>query len=193
MCSYIIQSLADVLSLNTCYYFCNSHESGNISHKVLRTVAIQLLRRHLDIASLIANEFVYRGLNCGLSQLRVLIPQMLEIVPDTRILMDGLDECSPENQRAVLKDIQAICVGPEIRCKVLFSSRREVPIYEKLSSKPQILLDGREEVDSDIRSYVKYKVTKLRTSDENLLNMIESILVEKANGNVNPRMQARLG
>jgi len=118
---------------------------------------------------------------------------MLEIVPDTRILMDGLDECSPENQRAVLKDIQAICVGPEIRCKVLFSSRREVPIYEKLSSKPQILLDGREEVDSDIRSYVKYKVTKLRTSDENLLNMIESILVEKANGNVNPRMQARLG
>jgi hypothetical protein len=77
-------------------------------------------------------------------------------------------------------------VGPEIRCKILFSSRKEVLIRERLCEKPQILLDGREEVDLDIRSYVKYKMMQLRTSDGGLLDRIESILVEKANGEAMP-------
>ena len=117
-----------------------------------------------------------------MTQLRVLVPQLLEIAANTRIVVDGLDECSKENQRAILKELEAIYTGATTRCKVLFSSRREVHIYKKLSEQPQISLDGRQEVDWDIRSFVKYKMTKLRTSDQDLLARIESILVEKANG-----------
>jgi hypothetical protein len=55
-------------------------------------------------------------------------------------------------------------------------------IYKKLLEQPQISLDGRQEVDRDIRSFVKYKIMKFRTSNQDLLGMIESFLVEKANG-----------
>jgi hypothetical protein len=129
-----------------------------------------------------ANEYVYRGLNCGMAQLRVLIPQILEAVPYTRIVVDGLDECSMDDQKPVLKVLQSLCVRPMIRCKVLFSSRREVYIHEKLSGNQHIPLEERYEVESDIRLFVKYKMTQLRTSDRNLLGRIESLLVEKANG-----------
>jgi hypothetical protein len=116
-----------------------------------------------------------------MAQLRSLVPQLLEIIPDARIVVDGIDECSKENQKAVLKELEAVYKGPT-RCKVLFSSRREVHIYKKLSEQARISLDGRQEVDWDIRSFVNYKITKLRTSDQDLLGRIESILVEKANG-----------
>lgn len=182
MCSYIIQTLTNTPGLTVCYYFCNSKDIGNVCHQILTTVILQILRQHPDICTLIANEFVYRGVSCGMAQLKILVPQLLEIIAYTRIIIDGIDECSKENQKAILRDLEVVCTGPTTRYKVLFSSRREVQIYKKLSEQPQISLDGRQEVDWDIRSFVKYKITKLNTSDQDLLDKIESILVEKANG-----------
>jgi len=187
MCSYIIQMLSETAGLSPCYYFCTSQDAGNVSSCVLRTIALQLLRKHLDLASLIANEFVYRGTNCSMVQLKILIPQLLAIVPCTRVVVDGVDECSKEGQQAILRDLQLLCLDQTARCKILFSSRREVHIGQKLSGKPQVLLDGRIEVEKDICSYVKYNVRQLHTSDEDLLHRLESILVEKANGTYFPR------
>ena len=166
----------------TCYYFCNSQDTGNVCQQVLTIIVLQILRQHPDICTLIANEFVYRGVSCGMAQLRILIPQLLQIISYTRIVVDGIDECSKENQKAVLKELQAVCIGPITHCKVLFSSQRDVHIRQTLSEQPQISLDGRQEVDWDIRSFVNYEIMKLHTSDRDLLDRIESILVEKANG-----------
>lgn len=182
MCSFITQELSRTTDLDVCYYFCNSQEQGAVSTRILRNIALQLLRNHLDIASLISNEFVYRGVNCGLTQLKVLIPQILQIIPRTRILIDGVDECSMDTQKAVLRDLQALCLGGTIPCKILFSSRKEVHISDRLSGRQQISLDNRDEVDTDIRLYVKHKIRKIPTSDTDLLDKIESILVENSNG-----------
>jgi hypothetical protein len=182
MCSYIVQTLTNIPGLTVCYYFCNSKDTGNMAHQILTTVVLQILRQHPDICTLVANEFVYRGVSCGMAQLKILVPQLLQILAYVRIVVDGIDECSKENQKAILKELEVVCTGPITSCKVLFSSRREVHIYKKLSEQPQISLDGRQEVDWDIRSFVKYKVTKLRASDQGLLDRIESMLVEKANG-----------
>lgn len=182
ICSHIIGVLQQIPRLNTCYFFCNSQGAGTVCSQILRTVALQLLRRSMELASLIANEYVYRGSNCGMAQLRVLIPQLLELVPYTRVVIDGLDECSIDDQKTVIKEVQSLCLRPTIRCKILFSSRQEVYIREKLSGNPHIPLEKREEVESDIQLFVKYKMTQLRTSDRNLLKKLESLLVEKANG-----------
>ena len=164
-----------------CYYFCNSTEAGNICGQVLRTVALQLLRRNVDLASLVANQYVYPGFSCSLVQLRNLLPQMLEVTKLPRIVIDGLDECSEESQMSVLKDLLRL-LGKDVNCKIIIASRREVKIFEKLSNKPQIKLDNREEVESDIRLYVKYHIGSIETEDSRLRQNIESILVEKANG-----------
>ncbi|RFU24008.1 hypothetical protein B7463_g12335, partial [Scytalidium lignicola] len=139
-------------------------DPGNICYQILTIIVLQILRQHPDISTLIANEFVYRGLSCGMAQLRILVPQLLEIIAYIRIVVDGIDECSKEHQKAILKELQAVCTDLT-HCKL-----------------PQISLDGRQEVNWDIRSFVKYKITKLRTSDQNLLDRIESVLVGKANG-----------
>jgi hypothetical protein len=149
-------------------------------------MSLQLLRFNLDLASLIANQFVYRGLPCGMVQLRELVPQLLQTTSYTRVVIDGVDECSRDDQKTILKEINALCVGPEMPSKVLYSSRKEVDIRDKLFGKPQIPLDGRHEVELDIRLYVRNKIRQLRTSDTELLNRIESILTRKANGEVNP-------
>ncbi|CZR68409.1 uncharacterized protein PAC_18308 [Phialocephala subalpina] len=135
-----------------------------------------------QVRTFIANEYVYRGSTCEMAQLRILVPQLLEVVGYARVIIDGIDEYSKENQKAILKELQAICAGQNSHCKIFFSSRREVHIREKLSNQPQISLDRRQEVDFDIRSFVKYKVTKLRTADQALLGRIETILIEKADG-----------
>lgn len=166
----------------TCYYFCNSKDPNNICDQVLRTIALQLLRSNLNLASLITNEYVYCGLNCCMAQLRKLIPQMLEIVPQVRIVVDGIDECSKESQKSILKEIQSICLSPLNKCKILFSSRKDHYINEKLSGKPQISLDKRGEVETDILLYVKHKIKRLPTSNRTLIDKVEGILVKKANG-----------
>ncbi|PMD47183.1 hypothetical protein L207DRAFT_448755, partial [Hyaloscypha variabilis F] len=182
MCSYIVQTLTKTPGLTVCYYFCNSQDTGNVCHQILTTIVVQILRQHRDFCTFIANEFVYNGASCGMPQLRILVPQLLEITSYTRIVIDGIDECSKENQKAILKELEVLCTGSVTACKVLFSSRKEVHIYKKLSEQPRISLDGRQEVDWDIRSFLKYKITRLCTSDQDLLGRIESMLVERANG-----------
>ncbi|KAH7409681.1 hypothetical protein BKA64DRAFT_404683 [Cadophora sp. MPI-SDFR-AT-0126] len=182
ICSYILQFLEQSsVKHHVCYYFCNSAEAGNICGQVLRTIALQLLRQNVDLASLIANQYVYPGTSCSISQLRTLLPQMFETTDSTRIIIDGLDECSKEAQMSVLNDLLRL-PGKDVSCKIIVASRREVKITEKLSGKPQIKLDGREEVNSDIRSYVKHQVSSIETDDPDLRQKIETILVEKANG-----------
>jgi len=182
MCSYIIQTLTNIPGLTPCYYFCNSQDTGNVCHQILTIIVLQILRQHPDICTLVANEFVYRGASSNMTQLRILVPRLLEIIPYTRIVIDGINECSKEIQKSIWKELQVIYTSPTTPCKVLFSCRREVYIHEKLSEQPQFSLDERQEVDWDIRSFVKHKITKLQTSDQDLLTKIESILVEKANG-----------
>ncbi|CCD50121.1 similar to NACHT domain protein [Botrytis cinerea T4] len=168
--------------LTTCYYYCDSRSSGNVCQQILKTVAVQLLRQHHEISTLVANEFVYRGVDCTMTQLRTLVPQLLQTVASTRIVVDGLDECSKEDQKLILKELRSICIGPALQCKILFSSRKEAHIRQKLLKQPHIALDSRQEVNQDIQSYLKYKVSKLDTSDQDLLSRIENTLMEKANG-----------
>ncbi|EMR87314.1 putative nacht domain protein [Botrytis cinerea BcDW1] len=182
ICSYIIQTLIERPGLTTCYYYCDSRSSGNVCQQILKTVAVQLLRQHHEISTLVANEFVYRGVDCTMTQLRTLVPQLLQTVASTRIVVDGLDECSKEDQKVILKELRSICIGPALQCKILFSSRKEAHIRQKLLKQPHIALDSRQEVNQDIQSYLKYKVSKLDTSDQDLLSRIENTLMEKANG-----------
>ncbi|KAF8859961.1 PLU-1-domain-containing protein [Acephala macrosclerotiorum] len=182
MCSYIIQVLLKAPRLDTCYYFCNGQDVENDYGQLLRTITLQLLRRNIHLASLICNEFVYRGKSCGMRELKTLLPKILEITSCTRIVIDGIDEFSKETQLLVLKDLQSFCYGDALRCKIIFSSRKEVHLVEKLSRKSQICLDDREEVKLDIQLYVKSSVGALRTSDHMLLSKIEVILVDKADG-----------
>ncbi|KAL3427321.1 NACHT domain-containing protein [Phlyctema vagabunda] len=119
-------------------------------------------------------------------------PQMTSWIEDdssNRILWlsgkpgaDGLDECSELDQKSILKELQAICLSDATRCKLLFTSQKTPYIGKKLFGKSRISLDDTKDVQEDIQTYVRYKVTKLRTSNSTLLEKLEKILTTKADG-----------
>jgi hypothetical protein len=190
MCTSIIDLLEKAEPLNVCYYFCNNQDDGwdDPSERVLGTIAIQLLRAHPELASLIANEFVSRGLSSGLAQLRVLVPKLLELQPCARIVVDGIDECSKSGQKALLKELQAACLGPKLRCKIMISSRKEPDIKAELDKKPKISLDENDKIKSDIQCYITNKFQLLQSKFEkelepDLFNNIARSLAGKADGN----------
>jgi hypothetical protein len=182
MCSHIISLLEDAQNISPCYYFCTSLDDETVCIQIFRSIALQLLRQQPDLASFIAHQFVYQAMRNGMKQMKLLVAQILEILPCTRVVIDGLDECPRDCQKSVLKELQTLCFNPAIRLKILISSRREIDIRDKLSGKPHIELDERDEVSLDIGMYVRYKTTKLRTRDRSLLDRIVVILIKKADG-----------
>jgi hypothetical protein len=189
MSTSIIDLLEKGKTLNVCYYFCNNQDDGwdNPGERILGIIAIQLLRAHPELASLITNEFVSRGLSSSLAQLRILVPKLLELQPCTRIVVDGIDECSKSGQKALLKELQATCLGPKLRCKILFSSRKEPDIKTELDKKAKISLDENDQIESDIQLYVTHKIQLLQSSFDGelgpgLFNNIARSLAEKADG-----------
>jgi hypothetical protein len=189
LCASIINLFGKVETLNVCYYFCNNQDDAwdNPSERILGTIAIQLLRAHQELASLITNEFVSRGLSSGLAQLRVLVPKLLELHPYTRIVIDGIDECSKSGQKTLLKELQSTCLGPRLHCKILISSRKEPNIKTELDKKPMISLDVNNKVESDIRRYVAHKIQNLQSAfiaelEPDFFENIARLLTEKADG-----------
>ena len=123
-------------------------------------------------------------MSCGIPQLRLLIPKVLEFAASTRIVIDGIDECSNEDQNLVLRELDTLCLGPNSHNKILFSSRREVRIAKMLYRMPELTLDGREEVDLDIHLYINHKMQEVECFDISLLDSIKATLVQKSNGSI---------
>jgi hypothetical protein len=189
LCASIINLIGKAETLNVCYYFCNNQDDAwdNPSERILGTIAIQLLRAHPELASLITNEFVSRGLSSSLAQLRVLVPKLLELHPHTRIVIDGIDECSKAGQKTLLKELQSTCLGPRLYCKILISSRKEPNIKTELDKKPMISLDVNDKVESDIRRYVAHEIQNLQSAfiaelEPDFFENIARLLTEKADG-----------
>lgn len=189
MCASIIDRLEKDESLNVCYYFCNNQDDGwdNPSERILGNVALQLLKGHPDLSSLITNEFVAQGPSSGIAQLRVLVPKLLELQPYTRIIVDGIDECSKTGQKALLKELQSTCLGPTLHCKIMISSRKEPNIKTELDKKPVISLDDNGKVESDIQGYVVDKIQLLQSTfigelEPDIFQRIARLLTEKADG-----------
>ncbi|PVH68513.1 hypothetical protein DL98DRAFT_599456 [Cadophora sp. DSE1049] len=182
MCSYIVSRLSGMPNIDVLSFFCTSQDLDDSCSLILRTIALQVLRQHPDLTSLVCNEFVYKGVGCVLAQLRILIPRMLETAPCVRLVIDGIDETSKETRRLILKELQSVCFGRNLNTKILFSSRREAHLAGRLAGKPQILLDGSEGVTSDIRLYVEYKIRRIKTSNIDLLDRIKLKLLRNAKG-----------
>jgi hypothetical protein len=76
-----------------------------VCQQILTSIVLQILRQSRDLCTLIANEFIYKGANCVMAQLRDLVPQLLQINSHTRFIIDGIDECSKESQKAIIKEL----------------------------------------------------------------------------------------
>jgi hypothetical protein len=119
-----------------------------------------------------------------LPQIRRLLPDLLAACSLPHIMIDGLDECSEEDQKAILAELLALVQHSAATVRILISSREETHISRALQKVPTIsLTEKKESVNADIREYLRYKLAPLRASfgDANI-NKVEIIVAGKAHG-----------
>ena len=181
MSSRIIEHLRARNGSTVAYFLCDSYTENDRCSVVLRSLALQLVRQHLDLASYVADSYVNKGTNASIAQLKKLLPELLAGIPSTFIILDGLDECDERDQKSVLTELVAL-TGPS--CKLLVSSRDGIYISKILRKRPTLSLkDKRKDVDADIRLFVNHSLSELRERfGDTVIDNVEEQVVRKAEG-----------
>jgi hypothetical protein len=169
------------------YYFCDSTtNSKDICTQILKNLVLQLLQANIELASHVADKYACLRPTATLAQVRKVLPELIETVPATRIIIDGLDECGTADQETILNELLLLMNRSGDRCKLLISSRENARIQRLLGKKPTIFLseqDQRTSIDIDIRLHVHEKLMALQERfDPAVIDEVEQFVVNKATG-----------
>ena len=187
LCAYIVEKLQQESHTTTAYLICNSYTKGKDTvAETLRSLAAQLLQTNLDILPYAFENYANKAFSASVSNVRRLLLEILAIIPNTRICIDGLDEYLQSQQRSILTELLQFAKASGSQCKVLISSRDVPTIAKQLRNKP--LLSFRDEqsgVDDDIESYLKEHLQDLLErleGNEGVMHEVLSELRLKADG-----------
>lgn len=187
MCVHLIEALKVDQNYSLIYYFCDSTtNSKDICAQILKSLILQLLQANIELASHVADKYASSRPTATLAQVRKVLPELIETMPTTRIIIDGLDECGIADQKSILNELLLLMKLSGDRCKLLVSSRENACIQRLLGKKPTIFLsehDQRASIDIDIRLYVHEELITLRERFEPaVIDEVEQIVVNKATG-----------
>ena len=178
MCSYIIEKLQHDSQTTIAYIIGNGFTKGrNIISETMRSLTAQLLRANPDIFPYAFDNYANKALPPSVAHLRKLLADLLGMIPETLIFIDGLDEYPEPQQRSILTEVLPLARVPEGRCKVLLSSRDVPAIASKMRNKPLISLrDEYSGIDEDIQNYLNESLQDLRDRFEGREREMKEIL-----------------
>ncbi len=185
LCSLIIQNLETHQDLSSIYYFCGHQQNDKDIHAtILRTLTIQLLRSHLDMAELVYQVYLQKGSSRSFPAMKRILKEILFTIPNTRIVLDGIDEYNHQTQREVLGSLLELQKHAGDTCKLLISSREEPTIRNAMSNKTHIKLDGR--TTDGLTIFIQNKVKELKKhcpeKEPALMDRVEQRLQSNAKG-----------
>ncbi|KAI9691529.1 MAG: hypothetical protein M1822_007600 [Bathelium mastoideum] len=138
------------------------------------------------------DSFISQNQTPSLKQLHKVLPTLLSIIPSTRIIVDGLDECDASQYKRIVSELTACLAKREPgagSCKILITSQDVPQISRLLGRRSQIsLYDEHQAINSAIQKFVESKVHDL---EQNLgdfshggdaMAAISQALVDKAEG-----------
>jgi hypothetical protein len=167
------------------YYFLDSNSSvRDLCSNIFRSIASQIIQHNPNLAVHVDTNYVGRGIPCSRTHLDELIPELLNTLEMTRIVIDGLDECAESDQKEILKHFRRLFALPGTRCKILFSSRNCPNIRAVLANVPTVSLSERKgKVEKDIKLFIRQSLSDLRKSwNASLIDDIEQKMLGKAAG-----------
>ena len=154
----------------------------------MRSIAAQLLQSNWDMVAYVYRTYVESVWDPSIKRMKNLIREILSGIRACRIVLDGIDECSIDQQKEIISTFLSLQDGASDSCKILFSCRNdESHIKRLLSRKTIIQLKG--QTDDAIALYVDYKVSELSQSFEGLerelLDKIKQRVRVEAKGTLN--------
>jgi hypothetical protein len=149
----------------TLYYFCGSSSNSQTDcSRVLRSLAIQLVRCEPTLATHVSTNYVQQGISASVPQLRKLLSELLGVVPRPQILVDGMDECDSSSQEQILSELLNYSNTSIKLSKLLILSRDGGISGRRLRQKPTLSL--REEskwLQNDISAFIKGGLAQARS------------------------------
>ena len=167
-CSQLIDHIQKQPNMQSAFYFCSYSPSfTDTCTKILRTVAAQLIQSQPELVAYIYRSYVDVVKNTSTKRMKDLLHEILSSLGTCRIILDGIDECSVEQQKEIISTFLLLQDSASESWKVLFSSRNdESHIKRLLSRKTVIRLKG--QTDDAISLYIKHKVNELSHLFEDL-------------------------
>ena len=164
---------------------------------ILRSLVAQVLQRNPDVITYVHDEYVMSHLTASLTALRELLPKILASAGSSWIIVDGIDECDPREQKSIIEDVvQLLSIDASSHiCKILISSR-DVPTVSRNSRKrakaaiSMSLNDEHQSADYSIQSFIQAKLSDLQNELDDLdpdgavWHDIRRMLTDKANGKI---------
>lgn len=201
LASSIIRMLEDHTGGTVLYYFCSSFSlHGNELNHILKCLTTQLVRRNQGLCAYIHKEYIEKGWSSSTSKLKSLISYLLNGLEETRICVDGVDECAETDQSQVILGLLPLARPQESggRCKILFTSRDIRSISRHLAKYPTMALSAeRSFIEPAIRNFVHESLPDFPDQvayegHQDMVNRIEQDIVAKAEGLNIPTMLYRL-
>ena len=104
-----------------------------------------------------------------LEQSLKLIMQLIELYPQTTIILDALDECNPATRLDLLRTLEHLLQQSCSLVKIFVSSRNDQDIVMQLNGYLNLEIDSRRN-SSDIAQFVNAEVERLTTNGKLLRN-----------------------
>ena len=86
--------------------------------------------------------------------------QLIELYPQTTVIIDAMDECNPTTRLQLLKALENVLQASSSLVKVFVSSRDDQDIVLRLSNYPNLEINSQRNSD-DIVRFVKDEVERL--------------------------------
>ena len=193
LCAKIVESLQESATNKVFYFICTSSiTDSNPCAKTFRTLAAQALRASPESSAWIYDRFISQNLVPSLTQLRILLPTLLSVLPSTRIVLDGLDELEANEHKPILSELVSLVGNKQLSegsCKILISSRDVPQISRMLGRRAQISLNEEHQaIKGAIQSFVDSSVQNLQDNLDGIdlegdaMKSIRTALVDKAEG-----------
>ena len=191
LCSSIIEAVASKKESTAIYHiFTYRASAADQSVSMFRSLASQLIRQHKHLAQLVHDDYISNGWSACMQNLKRLLPQLLSVLDNVRIIVDGLDELENREHKPVLQELISLTTTSNLgNCKLLLSSREVQTITRLLSKRPTLRLsEERKFIAQAIHAYVHHIFSDLQDRfhelfvAEETLNEIEDKIVERSEG-----------
>jgi hypothetical protein len=180
------------------FYFCTylGNSSGSSSH-LLRSLVSQIIQKHQDLATYVHDVYFKSHPVPSKKALLVLLPELLQGLGSTRLVIDGVDEWDAVEQKELLRDLmQLLSTDPSSYiCKLLIASRDTLDVSRNIRKKKKSVVamslsEGEESlaIAQSIGDFVDKRLNELPDhfdtldSDGSILAQIKRNLLDKSNG-----------
>ena len=173
ICANLVEHLQEI-RLSTIYYFCRYHQSDT-SSKILKALVLKLIDNNPDIIPVAYADYIEKYREPTLKVLKRMlagtadVPGLLSGASPCRIIVDGVDECEPKEQRYIIEDLlQLVLVDTTTttkRCKLLVCSRNLPDIARVLQKKVKAAGTIQLSDEKDSMNYTIETLARARLSD----------------------------